>query len=373
MPRHRTSRSILKNRMPETLCHRHTILCTTMVVVLIAMVNAIGATGTSAHTSYAHCRLFECPTIDLGSAEGQVARRDTPAEKSSPALDTLIQLGRSAVAHQDWQKVLTLALGGLRCDSTSLQCHYWAGIAERELGSGQQNDHSKRAQNHFECILRRDSTFEDVLVQYALLERHKGNQARALALAQLQLMVTPNNEAAQIGLWRLLRYFLISQSSEVFLSWSKGYSGAPFRFFEGEAMRRTGRLSSADSVFMSLLGVINGVPQEAVRLAHARSCFMRGDHAHAESEYMMAVQGLSSDVGAGVLFDDIKYIMSDAELDWFRGLHSLASRQEFFRTFWHIQKSLARIEIEPPASRTYPALSCCRGEIRIRRSKDMVQ
>jgi hypothetical protein len=165
----------------------------------------------------------------------------------------------------------------------------------------------------------------------------------------MQLAITPDNEAAQIGLFRLLRHFLIVESSTEFLSWSKGYSGASFRFFEGEAMRRAGSVSSADSVLTSLLGVIDGIPQEAVRIARARLCYMRGNYANAESEYMKAVQGLSSDVGAEVLFDDIKYIISDAELDWYRGLHSLASKQEFYRSFWQLRNPL-------PASKSNPRL-----------------
>ncbi|MBK7259181.1 MAG: hypothetical protein IPI01_15535 [Ignavibacteriae bacterium] len=186
-------------------------------------------------------------------------------------------------------------------------------------------------------------------MQYALLERNQDNRVRALELAQRQLMLTPRSRAAQIGLFRLLRHYLIVQSSEEFLSWSKGYLGASFRFFEGEAMRRDGRLSSADSVFTSLLGVVDGVPQEAIRLARARMCYTRGDYANAESEYMMAVEGISSDVGAEVLFDDIKYIMSDAELDWYRGLHTIATQQEFFQSFWQFRNPL-------PASKSNPRL-----------------
>lgn len=335
--------------MTETPYHRHTILRATLLVVLLAMAYGIGAAGISAHTSDAPCGLFEFPVIALGGAGGQVALEATQTEETSPALDTLIQSGRSAVVNHDWQKVLSLALSGLRCDSSSLQCHYLAAIAEREIGSGyaQQNVHWKMAQGHFEWILHRDSTFEEALAQYALLERNKGNRVRALELAQRQLVATPNNEAARIGLFRLLRHFLIAQSSEDFLSWNKGYSGAFFRFFEGEALRRAGRLSSADSVFTSLVGVSDGVPQEAVRLACARLCFMRGDYANAESEYMMAVQGLSSDVGAAILFDDLKYIMSDAELVYYRGLDSLRAKQDFFRNFWNFRNSTPALGTNP--------------------------
>jgi GWxTD domain-containing protein len=335
--------------MTEILYHRHTILRATVLVALLAVLYGIGVAGISAHPSNARCGLFEFPVIALGGGRGQDTLRTTHTEEFSPALDTLIQLGRSAVVQQDWEKVLSLALSGLRCDSTSLQCHYLAAIAEREFGSGfaQQNIHRKMAQVHFEWILRRDSTFEDALIQYAVLERDQGNRGHALELAQLQLAITPDNEAAKIGLFRLLRYFLIAQSPEEFLSWSKGYSGASFRFFEGEAMRRAGRVGSADSVLTSLLGVIDGVPQEAVRIARARLCFMRGNHTIAESEYMMAVQGLSSDAGAEVLFDDIKYIISDAELDWYRGLHSLTLKQEFFRSFWQFRNPLPASKLNP--------------------------
>jgi hypothetical protein len=119
--------------MTETPYHRHTILRATLLDVLLAMAYGIGAAGISAHTSDAPCGLFEFPVIALGGAGGQVALEASQTEETSPALDTLIQGGRIAVVNHDWQKVLDLALSGLRCDSTSLPCDIVPSLVESSL------------------------------------------------------------------------------------------------------------------------------------------------------------------------------------------------------------------------------------------------
>jgi GWxTD domain-containing protein len=264
-------------------------------------------------------------------------------------IDSMLRSGRAALEARDWRKARDLSVDGLTMDSTSLGCHFLAAIAERELGAvyREQNIHWRESRAHFEWILSRDSSYEDVLTQYAILERYLGDRARALQLARAQLVRTPNLVSAHLGLCRLFRYYMSVQDSSTFLTWVREQPGSLPRYFVGEALRRNGNLVDADSLFTALLRDPEEVPEEAIHLARARLRFKRGDATAAESEYWNAIHELRSGFGAAILFDDIKYIISDAELEYYRGLDSLREKQEFFRSFWNVRNPAPALKSNP--------------------------
>ena len=307
-------------------------------------------------TEFAHGSLqFGSPLVQanvlLPVGKSDTSRMVLPkvSENVNNGIDSLLRSGRAALAERDWHKALDLSRDGLKMDSASLGCHYLAAVAEREIGAGflQQNVHWRDARAHFEWILSRDSSYEDVLTQYAMLERYLGDRERALLLARAQLARTPNLAGAHLGLYGLFRYYMSVQDSSTFLSWVRKQPGRLPRFFVGEALRRNGNLADADSIFTELLRDPEEVPVEAIHLACARLRFKGGDTRAAESEYGKAIHELRSEFGAAVLFDDLKYLISDAELEYYRGLDSLRAKQDFFRSFWNFRNPTPALGTNP--------------------------
>ena len=54
----------------------------------------------------------------------------------------------------------------------------------------------------------------------------------------------------------------------------------------------------------------------------------------AESYYWKAVDEIQNDVDASLVFEDVKYILTDQELDTYQSLNSITEKINFFKTLW---------------------------------------
>jgi hypothetical protein len=247
--------------------------------------------------------------------------------------------GRVALANRNWDKALDHAKQAMKIDTANVPSHYIAAVAEREMGAGllSRNTRWQSSRRNFEWVVRHDSSFEDVLYQYALLERYDNNQNHALELARAQIESKPDLVGPQLGLYKLYRYWMSVQDSAEFMGWVRNQQGDLPEFFIAESYRRSGNFASAESLLTDLMSRQVSVSPQAIRLALSRLRFKKGDRAGAEAEYWRAVHGLQSELGAAILFEDLKYIVSDAELDTYQGLSKTKSKQEFIRNFWNFR------------------------------------
>ena len=251
----------------------------------------------------------------------------------------LTGLARIALAQREWNSALRFAKDGLRGDSGNIWLHYIAAVAAREAGVFLQemNAYWHVSRDHFEWVLRRDSLFHDVLGEYATLERYCGSPDHALQLARAQIRRAPNDPSGIMVLYKLFRYYMATVSPAEFTAMVRPLPGEWSRFFEGEVRRRSGDLVGADSVFTRLLEHPGEVSPQAVRLARARLLMTKGLPEDAEREYMKGLQELEGEFGAAILFDDLKYIISDTELSAYESLSTTRARIEFIRTFWNFR------------------------------------
>ncbi|HTY59291.1 MAG TPA: GWxTD domain-containing protein, partial [Bacteroidota bacterium] len=269
--------------------------------------------------------LSVCMASCAGYDAGRVATQDFAGE------------AKAALAGRDWAGALALADRGLSADGGDIACHYVAAVAGREVGAGllSRNSAWRSARRHFEWILSRDSSYADVLYQFALLERYQGNRDRALDLVRAQISKKPSLPGPQIGIYRLYKYFMGVEDPEEFSDWLGSQPGVLPRYFAGEALRRSGKIAAADSVLSAVLHEPGEVSIPAIRLSLARVRFAQGEERAAEAEYWKGVSGINDALGSALMFEDLKYVVSDRELDEFNGLDSVAQCRDFFRSFWN--------------------------------------
>jgi hypothetical protein len=260
-------------------------------------------------------------------------------ETESNNLRAVTGLDRIAFAQHDWDEALTLAKQGLKLDSLNLSCHYIGAVSSRELGTElmSQNKVWKFAEAQFTWILRVDSAFEDVLYQYALLERYQEHRDHALELTRAQIARRPDLLPPQLGLYNLHKYFMATEEAEEFQKWLQGQHDKRAQFFLAEFHRRHDNLVAADSLLTVLLHSPGSLSPQAIRLSRARIRFQQGDSTGAETEYWSAVREIRTPLGAALVFEDIKYIVSDMELAEYLTLTSVTEWQEFFRKFWEFR------------------------------------
>ncbi|HEX9006685.1 MAG TPA: GWxTD domain-containing protein [Bacteroidota bacterium] len=263
-------------------------------------------------------------------------------------------LGKAAIQQKEWGDGISVFEDLLERDTSSLAAHLGAGICRREKGTqtalflraAQWN----KAEAHFRRVLERDSAFQDVLFQYALLLDYRGNYHAALDLGERQLALRPDLPQAALDVLWLFRHFITTDDGSTIVPDLLARGSAHSRFFAGETLRRMGRYAEAEEIFQSLLLAPSLIPREAVYLALARLAFAQDEPVRAERLYWQAVDGISSWLGAAILFEDIKYIVSDAELSTYALLASDRKKSGFFHTFWAIRNPL-------PASPTNPRLA----------------
>ncbi len=259
-------------------------------------------------------------------------------EVDSRSLQALIGLGRVELAREDGSDAQSWFEDALEVDAGNLEAHYYAGIAAREAGTQLamilRTMRWNTAEEHFEFVLARDSLYRDVVLQLAILERYRGELERALDLAYRQIALKPGLPEAEIGLYRIYRFLLYDLSAQDALRMLKLRPTHESLFFTAELLRRVNQLDDAEKLLRQLLLNPGGVPVQAALLSLTRIDVKRGRADSAEHAYWEAVDRVSTGLGSALLFEDLKYIVTDAELDTYASLSSDRRKQAFFRSFW---------------------------------------
>ena len=259
-------------------------------------------------------------------------------EADSRSLQALIGLGRVELAREDGSDAQSWFEDALEVDAGNLEAHYYAGIAAREAGTQLamilRTMRWNTAEDHFEFVLARDSLYRDVVLQLAILERYRGELEKALDLAYRQIALKPGLPEAEIGLYRIYRFLLYDMSPQDALRMLKLRPNHESLFFTAELLRRVNQLDDAEKLLRQLLLNPGGVPVQAALLSLTRIDVKRGRTDSAEQAYWEAVDRVSTGLGSALLFEDLKYIITDAELDAYASLSSDRRKQAFFRTFW---------------------------------------
>ena len=272
-------------------------------------------------------------------------------------LRTLLGLGKSALAVRDWDRAVECGEKVCDIDPGSLAGRYIEAVARTEKGAfafREPGSHGPsfagdwgRARRLFTWVLGRDSSFEDVLYQFALLNRYEGNKEGALNLVARQEALRPDLVGPRIGEYRVYEYWIATEDSANIINWLRTLPGSLPRYYEGEVCRRHRNLVRADSIFEGLLTDPGEVSLQAVRLSLARLSMQQGNEVAAELEYWKAVGELSDPLGSEVLFEDLKYIVSDKELYLFKGLDSVKQQRDFFRSFWNFRNPSFALKFNP--------------------------
>jgi tetratricopeptide (TPR) repeat protein len=190
------------------------------------------------------------------------------------------------------------------------------------------------SEDHFRRILEIDSTFEDVLFQYALLERYRGHHEAAVDLALRQLAIHPNDEKTRAGLFHLYDLLLCNRPSAEAESWLKSQSTVYGRYFLGELYRRKGQFQKADSLFTAVPAEGGGFPAQPVLLSRVRLFVQQNELSKAEQAYRNAVGGISNAFEAGFVREDLLPIANEEEARFLSDSSSWTMVSSYVRGFW---------------------------------------
>ncbi len=247
-------------------------------------------------------------------------------------------LGFIELKRERWDQAKKYFKTLLDSGADDLAAHYGLAIAYREVGARSAGilraTQWSFAEQHFVRVLERDSCYRDVLFQLALFERYKHHYFTAVALGLRQLTLKPDLEHAIFGQFSLYDYLLAHETPDTVEGWLLQDSSLYGRYFLAELYRRHEHFGLADSIFRTLLEEDLPYPQQPVLLSLARLHYVGGDPLLADEFYWRAVRSIDGDLAARFVFEDVKYIMDDAELAEYRRAKTPREKIAFFKRFW---------------------------------------
>ena len=273
----------------------------------------------------------------LAAFEAACAR--TPAPRGA-----LLGLGRTALALELWGDAKDAFTAIVEADTGDMEGHYEAGIAYRELGKTKawilRNMDWASSREHFTYVLARDSAYADALLEYARLMECRGDYPAALAAGHAQILKRPELVPARIGLFRLYRSFVANDRAAA-TDWLRK-EGTPIAlYFLAEAARRDSRPADAEAILRDLASARALPLLQPVYLSLARIHARRGAADTAAAEFWRAVDDIATPLGADLIFEDLKYLVTDAEAALYRRLRSPEDFRSFFRAFWDARNPAA--------------------------------
>ncbi|MCI0694996.1 GWxTD domain-containing protein [candidate division KSB1 bacterium] len=192
----------------------------------------------------------------------------------------------------------------------------------------------KNSKKYFEGVLAQDSLYRDTIFQYALLRRYDEKYEEAILLGHHQVRLKPELVTAQRGLFRLYQYLLDNRSEKDALKWLQAHDSEHAQYFIGEAFRCTEKLDSAEVLLRKWLASAPAINTTPACLSLVRLNYQREQPQAAEQFFWQAVDGIRNQVDAELVFEDVKYIVTEAELEEFSQLAAPNEYTAFFRRRW---------------------------------------
>jgi len=265
------------------------------------------------------------------------------ANDENPQDITVIQLiGQIEAEREEWGAVKDWMDKALDLDADDLLAHYYLGIAYRETGKYKafvlRNRDWKKAENNFTAVIENVPSYRDSYFQYSILQRYRKNYRDAIDFAVRQLAYTPDDVAVLTEVYQYYDLLLYEEKPEEARAWLVGRQDPYARLYLGESWLRNKEYARADSIFTDLLNRKDSpLSKTYLCMALARLRFQHDKAEEAELLYKQAMEEITTLQDAGLMFEDIKYILSDEEYEAYLLTETVADKKDFFKNIWIVR------------------------------------
>ncbi|MBN1999827.1 GWxTD domain-containing protein, partial [candidate division KSB1 bacterium] len=247
-------------------------------------------------------------------------------------------LGRIQVERQLWDNAKDWLLKVLDIEPDDVLSLYYLGKIYRETGKYKafvlRRRDWARSDRYFSAVIQKDSTYADVLYQYASLQRYRKRFYQAVELAERQVFYKPDFTDGAVGMYEFYDALLFYQNDDEVKPWLSQRPGPRAKLFIGEIYRRNENFKKADSIFQILLNNPQNMSAIPLRLYAARLKAQQDLPQKCQDLYFQAVDSVKSFVDAALIFENIKYVLSDEELYEYQQMTSPDQWRDFFKKLW---------------------------------------
>ena len=196
------------------------------------------------------------------------------------------------------------------------------------------------AAENFDIVVSRDSSYRDIFYQYAYLRRCEEKYAESISLSQKQLQLKPDSVELYIHHYDLYMNFIRNVSKQNFQKWADTVSYPEAKLFTAELYRRSEEYRVALKILNELELGNSALPIQLIQRSFIRIYYEKGDALLAEKYYRDAVDSIKDRLGAEILFEDLKYIISSRDYNYYKNIESPEELRFFFKKFWSARDPL---------------------------------
>ena len=280
------------------------------------------------------------------SRQPDAARREyrRALEFDEASIEALSGLGRISAEEKSWQSAIVWFERILKYDRENFDAHYNLGCCYREQGRERfylekmlslfKDTGFEKAHDHFRWILSRDSLYSDALYQNALVYLYEHEYETAISTALRQVQLKPALRKGPNGLFKIYREYIATEESNSPPALVANPVSDYDRFFHADWERRKGMLSDAEKDLMALTESPGIVPTQIISQSLARLKAKQGQEDTVETIIRESTGRIKMLSEADVVFEDLKYIVTDEELQRYRSLQTVEEARKFILGFW---------------------------------------
>ncbi|MCX6143296.1 MAG: GWxTD domain-containing protein [Ignavibacteriales bacterium] len=273
-------------------------------------------------------------------------------DQNDSSVVALKGMGRIAFAEKSWSSAVSWFERASESVPNDLEARYYLGCAHGERGrdlyvfemisSGFEmissalgiSTNFEKAEEDFRWVTARDSSYRDAFYQLAIVYRYKHEYPNAITHALKQVEVTPDLRIAPLGLFRIYREAIgMAQGAtppERLLRPTSDYD----KFFYADWQRRKGQPAEAEKSLLALLEKPGLIRPQIILQSLARLKASQKSDEDAEQYVLEAISLIQTMGDADLVFEDIKYIITDDELHRYQSLTNPTEAKKFFAAFW---------------------------------------
>jgi len=254
-------------------------------------------------------------------------------------------IGQIEAEQENWGEVKDWMAKALKNDPDDILAVYYLGISYRETGKFKalllRRRDWNRAQKYFKSLIDKAPTFRDIFFQYSILLKYKKQYDEAIKLSERQLEITPDNITVEKGLNQYYDLFIFNEKEATVRDWLKTRKNQRVQYYLGELMRRNKNFVDADSIFSSLLIMPDlKIYKTLVRQSLSKLHFQQDKPKEAEEFYKQSIDSIQTQGDAEMVFEDLKYILSDKEYEEYLFTETIQEKKEFYKKLWVIRNPI---------------------------------
>ena len=284
----------------------------------------------------------------------QAFREFKAAHEMAPdSLAPIQSLGQVEFKREKWGEEKEGFEKVLKIDKEDIAAHYYLGICHRENGKYKalllRRLEFRKAQRYLKFVMENSPSYGLVFYEYGVLEKYREHFTEAVDFAERQLAYKPGADQALIGLHRLYDSMLYHKNGDNLRTWLAGRNTPRARLYIGESYRRSDDFVRADSVFMHLMLLPDSViiSKTPLRMALARLRYQQGRIDEGENFFRQALDSAKTLFDVDFLFEEMKYIFTDVELEGYLSLKTAGEKRELLSKMWQIRNPLFATEENP--------------------------